>query len=113
MLLQAALVVSRAWPAIFHIVLQLLSPSLPKVSSNAVQVTEKLSKWWPQELPVLGRQHNICSMFGENPVGWRAGRKSGRKAFLSSLKRSLVFKARERGPDSVFSLLPCLFCIIL
>lgn len=105
--------VSRAWPAIFHIVLQLLSPSLPKVSSNAVQVMEKLSKWWPQELPMLGRQHNICSMFGENPVGWRAGRKSGRKAFLSSLKRSLVFKARERGPDSVFSLLPCLFCIIL
>lgn len=60
-----------------------------------------------------GRQPNIRPMFGENPVGWWADRKSGRRAFLSCVKHSLVFKAREHGPALVFFQLPCLFCIIL
>ena len=76
--LQAALVVIGGWPAISHIVLQLPSWSLPRLSSNAFQMTEMLSSCWPQELPMSGRQpflHHVgresCRLMGR----WRKWRK--------------------------------------
>lgn len=110
-LLQAALVVSGAWPATFHIVLQLLSPALPRFSSDAVQVTEKFSNGWPHELPMAGRQPNICPVLGENPTGGRQVEKL-EEGLFSLLQNTPVFKARGRGPILDFFELLSLFCII-
>lgn len=97
------------WPAIFHIVLQLLGPAPPQFSSNAVQATESSPPGDPghcqcqEDSPLFAPLFRRTQLVGE-PV------ESGGRAF-SSVKHSPPSRPEDMAQPQLLSA-PCLFGII-